>query len=334
MKYHFFIAGILFISQLSFAQSVKKPVSQTQKEETTRLKEIRSGGFRYINPLLDCYDLKSTGQKTIKIIKSKVEAYILNATMEKRATSVSFYYRDLNNGPWIGVNEDETYAPASLLKVPYLIAALKQAESDPYFLSRKVQFNFPNSYYTQNILDTFSLKQGSYYSIDELISAMIIYSDNNAKDLVVQNLTDENYKNVFNDLGIDINKYDRFDAPTDFMSAREYASFYRILYNATYLNKEMSEKALGLLLKTVFAEGLLSGIPKDIEVSNKFGERTFAYSNIKELHDCGIVYMPKNPYLICIMTKGIDFYNMKKVISDISKIVYTELNKQENTSNK
>lgn len=333
MKYHFLIAGILFISHLSFAQSVKKPVPQTHKEEPIRLKEIRSGGFRYINPLLDCYDLKSTGEKTIKTMETKVKEYISKVKTEKKATSVSFYYRDLNNGPWVGVNENELYAPASLLKVPYLIAALKQAESDSYFLNKKVQFNSSNSYYKQNIVDTFSLIKGNYYSIDELLYAMIVYSDNNAKDLVVQNLTDENYRSVFNDLGIDINKYDRFDAPSDFMSAKEYASFYRILYNATYLNKDMSEKALGLLLKTVFAEGLLSGIPKDIEVSNKFGERTFAYTNLKELHDCGIVYKPDNPYLICIMTKGIDFYSMKKVISDVSKIVYTELSSQDNIQN-
>jgi len=41
-----------------------------------------------------------------------------------------------------------------------------------------------------------------------------------------------------------------------------------------------------------------------------------------QLHDCGIVYYPQRPYVICVMTKGRDLDVLKNVIKGISEIVY------------
>ena len=74
---------------------------------------------------------------------------------------------------------------------------------------------------------------------------------------------------VFRDLDISV--------PSDyaqqyFISAKNYSLFFRVLYNATYLSREMSEKALGLLSKTVFRDGLTAKLPSSVVVSHKFGE--------------------------------------------------------------
>jgi hypothetical protein len=45
----------------------------------------------------------------------------------------------------------------------------------------------------------------------------------------------------------------------------------------------------------------------------------------RELHDCGIVYLPDNPYLLCVMTKGNDFAKMEKIIEEISRLSYERL---------
>ena len=44
--------------------------------------------------------------------------------------------------------------------------------------------------------------------------------------------------------------------------------------------------------------------------------------NIRQLHDCGIIYYPNNTYLLCIMTRGKDFKQLESVIAGISKTVY------------
>ncbi|MDO8560151.1 MAG: serine hydrolase [bacterium] len=58
------------------------------------------------------------------------------------------------------------------------------------------------------------------------------------------------------------------------MSVKDYASFFRILYNASYLNREQSERALGLMTKTRFRDGIIAGVPAGRPVAHKFGERT------------------------------------------------------------
>ncbi len=55
--------------------------------------------------------------------------------------TIGIYVRNLNNGPWFGINEDEKYSPASLMKVPILITFLKWIESDPNILTRKILVN-------------------------------------------------------------------------------------------------------------------------------------------------------------------------------------------------
>lgn len=65
-------------------------------------------------------------------------------------------------------------------------------------------------------------------------------------------------------------------------------------------------------------------MPASVKVAHKFGERLLEDST-RQLHDCGIVYYPENPYLICIMTHGNVYENLEKTIQDISKMVYKEV---------
>jgi beta-lactamase class A len=124
------------------------------------------------------------------------------------------------------------------------------------------------------------------------------------------------------------------DRDEDYISVQAYAGFYRILYNASYLSKEMSERALIYLSYEDFKEGILAGIPKGLPVASKFGERALGPNyEIKQLHEFGIVYYPGRPYLIGIMTRGRDFDKLKTVLRDISRLIYEEIDRQ-GTGNK
>jgi len=102
-----------------------------------------------------------------------------------------------------------------------------------------------------------------------------------------------------------------------------------MLYNASYLNKELSEKALQYLSEVDFKQGLVSGVPQGIVVAHKFGEKVFGSSaEIKQLHDCGIVYYPRHPYLLCVMTRGASFEYLDDTIRQISSLVYQEVDAQ------
>ena len=295
--------------------------------ETPKNFEIRAGGYgyRYINPLLECeIAADKTKWKELTPFKHKVQKLTDDKINSKKATHISVYFRDLNNGPYFGINENEEFSPASLLKVPLLITYLKLAEADPQLLGRKIKNDKKDDLNSiENIMGSKAIEKGKTYTIEELLYMMIVYSDNNAKDLVLGNI-DARLLNVpFIDLGIEIPGVRKQE---DFMSVKAYASFFRVLFNASYLNREMSEKALGYLTLVEFRKGLVAGVPSNVTVAHKFGERRIiGDKDVKELHDCGIIYYPNYPYLLCVMTRGSDFGDLIDNVKDISYRVYEEV---------
>lgn len=57
-----------------------------------------------------------------------------------------------------------------------------------------------------------------------------------------------------------------------------------------------------MLKDSEFRGGLVAGVPSNIMVAHKFGESKL--NNEKQFHDCGIVYFPKNQYLLCVMSRS------------------------------
>jgi beta-lactamase class A len=284
--------------------------------------ENRQNYGRFTNPLLECDLNYMSTHSTLIELEDELLNYIYRQKENDHHVHVSLYLRVLNNGEWIGINENEIYSPASLLKVPVLIAVLKKAETDAQFLSRKVDYKeLQEDLFTPNIKDS-SLQLGRSYTLEELARRMIVYSDNEAKSLLARVLGEEFLYKVSSDLGVNLRG---MDFTKDNLSVKKYSNFFRILYNATYLSKEMSEKALEIMSQSSFKKGIRAGLPDNIIVSNKFGERTFSDSQIRQLHDCGIVYLPGSPYLLCIMTRGSDIEQQSKIISQLSSIIYHKM---------
>lgn len=291
--------------------------------------EIRLGGYKYINPLLEC-EMDETQSAALQPLLFQLKQFI-GEKLSKKSSHVSVYFRDLNNGPWFGINENEDFSPASLLKVPLMMDYFKRAEKDPSLLSRKMVYDFQGGFNNSLFFPpSKSLTRGSTYAVSVLIRQMISYSDNDAFLFLISKSDKEFLNRTYLDLGIEVPGFRTAD---DFMSVRDYASFFRILFNASYLNKEMSEKALALLAATEFKKGLAAGLPENVVLAHKFGERLSIdpageVKNPMQFHDCGIVYYPKHPYLICVMTRGRNMEDLSRVVQEISSFVYQHVDEQ------
>jgi len=192
----------------------------------------------------------------------------------------------------------------------------KQATDDPAFLSRQFVWQEESLNNKEYFKAENELENNKTYSINEAVSYMIRYSDNNAANVLNYAVDTSTIVASFSELGIASPGEQNYA-----ISARTYGSFFRILYNSTFLNKEYSEKALRLLSETVFNKGLAAGLPPTVKIAHKFGERPVDAAT-KQLHDCGIVYYPNRPYLLCVMTRGKDFDKLASFIAEVSKIVY------------
>jgi beta-lactamase class A len=290
--------------------------------------EVHLGQEQFINPLLDCAENTGVRSPKAAALEEKVQSIIDRMKKNLEVEDVSVYYRDLNNGPIFGINEFAEFAGASLMKVPVMISYLKLAEGNPDLLKNKIVFD-PQKHVLQNysqMLDPPSpLIEGESYDISSLIGKMIIDSDNQASSMLLFDHPEIDIIRVLRDMGVKV--VIRND--TAFISVRDYASVFRILYNSTYLPRSLSSAALDILARSKFDDGLLAGVDRGVPVAHKFGERT--NEDVNQLHDCGIVYYPGRPYLLCIMTKGRKgFEPLLKTIVEISKVVFQETKSAQN----
>ena len=310
---------IVFLSLISLGFFIGKKSVEKNITKNTKKIEKHEIGYKYISPLLECESFNPLSYNYSELEKN-INKLIDSHVSKKEVDLISLYFRDLNNGPWIAINEENKFSPASLLKVPLMMAYFKLAENNKDLLNKKLIVENYKTEASPNILPQKSVKIGEEYTVEELINYMIKYSDNMAANTLLANISIKDTEDIYNDLGL---KIPGSDGVENYMSVTEYSSFFRILYNASYLNREMSEKALKLLTSSTFSQGIVAGLPKGTLVAHKFGERVF--EDKKQLHDCGIIYLNNGNFLLCVMTKGDDFEKIETTIADISKNVFNSI---------
>lgn len=304
-------------------------IQKHEQEVLAQAKSIREkgGNYQFINPLL-AYDLPESTEigEYIDLTKQLNDLIDLEKR-QKNVDQVSIYFRGAK-GRWVGINDYEKYYPASLLKVVVMIAYYQQAQSNPEVLNKELLFNsqIQNQVASSQFNVPSYLKLDNSYKVGDLIRDMIVDSDNGATFTLVAYLDNKVLNEVYSDLGLEVPD----NTGNYVISAKDYSLFFRILYNATYLNRGYSEKALDLLSQTNYNNGLVAGLPDQTLLSHKFGEHIVTDSKgvqtSVELHDCGIVYGKQN-LLLCVMTKGQQLPVLEKVIQEIAKLVYQEAEK-------
>lgn len=285
-----------------------------------------SDKYTFINPLIGGISAPSTDVGIYSDIRDQINSYLNSEIRKKSLYSYSFYFRDMNTGFWFGINENGNFSPSSLFKLPVAIAVYKQVENDPSFLKKQL-------IYTKEISDVNVTKQlnaestlvvGQQYSVNQLVEKMLTLSDNGAKNLLLSAI-DKKYLDQLLKL---VNFSNTVDTTTYDISSQKYANFLRILYGSSYVNEEHSEFILYLLAHSTFKDGIVAGLPTDVQVAHKFGVYEFPEKVdgkdvlTVQLHDCGVVYYGTNPYVFCLMTKGKDDDSLFRVISSVSKMTY------------
>ncbi len=279
-----------------------------------------------VNPLVGSASNPATDVGFYVDEKEEIVTFLEKQKRAKNLDEYSFYVRDLNSGFWFGKNEMNSYFPASLFKLPIAVAVYAQGEENPVFLKKRIVYTQELSaiFTTNNKKAETVLVVGKVYTIEELVEIMLINSDNAAKDTLLAFLDIRHLQAIFNIAHL----VDPTKSSTYEISSREYSLFLRVLYGSSFLNEEHSEILLRLLSSATFTQGLVSGVPQNIPVAHKYG----VFEAVKEvegkevtsqfLHDCGIVYHPNSPYVVCIMTKGKDEKTLSDIISQVSSILY------------
>jgi beta-lactamase class A len=277
--------------------------------------------YSLINPANRCTTAIEQGEWDYEPLRDELLMKKEEWKTKGQVSHISIYFRDLDHGPRFGIGEYDKFQPASLIKLPVLIAFLHEADRDPSILEKKLSYS-DELKVNENVDESWQTIQPNIeYSIRELLEKMIVYSDNYSYLLLTREMNSTpsiTAYYTFRDLGI----LRMMQAPNaDYISIQNYSNLFAVLYNTGYLSKDMSQLALELLSESTFKDGLVAGVPKNVRVAHKFGHRILADAD-SQLHDCGIVYHPDMAYLLCVMTSGPNMEAEQYAIAEVSRMVY------------
>lgn len=226
----------------------------------------------------------------------------LNDMMSTYDGDWSLYFEDLTSDERIVLNSHQVYS-ASLIKL-FVIQSVYKAISDG------------------------SLADSEY--IEELLSRMITYSDNNAWSTLASTLGGGSYMEGMARVTEDA-KSAGFEETGQFMqgerrnfnftSVSDCGEYLHRLINGEIVSQEYSGKILNLMKQQELIHKIPAGIPENVVTANKTGELEYLEG------DAAVVFAPAGTYILVIISQDMkDAETAQSQIKNLSAEVYNFLN--------
>ena len=227
----------------------------------------------------------------------------------------------------VSVNGATQHASASMIKLVVLAALLDKVAAGEIDLAAQVEVT------SSDIVSGTGTVQDDgpgTYELRELARRMIADSDNTATNVIVDLIGMDAVNEEASKLGLtgtvmarkmmDMVAADQ--GMRNRMTSDDAATILNLIASGKLVNEQMSELAMSFLLQQTINAGLTDAIPVGVQVAHKTGEL------IQAEHDGGIV-LAAHPYVLVVMTEGIDNYLGVSVIADVSRAVYVATNGSE-----
>ena len=255
-------------------------------------------------------------KKKIEKIISQVEGNVC----------INFYDLNKNNG--FSVNGDKKVLSASMIKLLILAELMKKIFENKFSLSDTVMMANFMKIGGDGVLK--ELNTGHHFTLKELATLMIIVSDNQATNILIDFLGMEN----INQLGKELDLKETFlgrkmmDAEArkkgydNYTCADDISLLLKLIYQEKLINKEASQLMLDILLRQQQGERLQRYLPSDIKIAHKCGD----LDNLE--NDGGIIWLGDRAYILVVLTNGMPNLQCKQTIGKISKFIYDKMEEQ------
>ena len=257
---------------------------------------------------------------SVKPMNEKIQQFIENSSY-KIHTIVQDYAKD---EVLVHIRSDEVFSSASVIKVPILIAILHHLQQKGGDLQQVLTIA------AENVVD-FSViteQQQTSATLYELLTWMIITSDNTATNECIDFLGTDALNRYFKEIGLNNTVVQRkmmdfkrqqlgFDNET---TAKDMQHLFKLIYDGKLLKQKWNEVAIDILCRQRSQESLKRYLVEPVKMAHKTG----GLDTVD--HDVGIVYTDVTDYFIGVfMTEVTDNEKAKQEIGHISKMVYEHL---------
>ena len=239
--------------------------------------------------------------------------------------SVCINFYDLNKNNVFSINGDKKVLSASTIKLLILAELMKKISENKFSLSDTIMIADSMKTGGDGVLK--ELNTGHHFTLKELATLMIIVSDNQATNILIDFL---GMKNI-NQLGREVDLKETFlgrkmmdiearkKGYDNYTCADDISLLLKLIYQEKLINKEASQLMLDILLRQQQGERLQRYLPSDIKIAHKCGD----LDNLE--NDGGIIWLGNKAYILVVLTNGMPNLQCKQTIGKISKFVYDKM---------
>jgi beta-lactamase class A len=215
---------------------------------------------------------------------------------------------DLTDGRTFLLNPDSVFAQASSIKVAVLAELYHQQQQSEQGIAGKAKLTDLYTVNARDIVDGSAIMAGLTPGVTrvtnrDLATFMVAVSDNSATNVLIDRLGMQNVNALLDSLGLHQTRLQRKmmdvkaaqEGRENISTPREMMSLFTALYQNKVLAKPLTDDYFKLL-GTPKASDIPRYIPEDVVCANKPGE----LEGVR--NDVGIVFVPKRPFLIVVMT--------------------------------
>lgn len=278
--------------------------------------------------------VSSLAPLAIERLKHKLDSLCLNYLDHDSILGIAVEYIDLKSNIGFDLFPQKRFIPASLLKIPILIAAFKLEEEKPGMLASHLSmYDVSDGYIDKNLPENegYPYSGKERFNLRDLLKIMTSYSDNRATVSIMEFLNHKSpgiIERVEKDLNASLPPAS--NTKTDIVAIGHFTTMLKSLFSCTYLSESHSREALAMLCSGRYGHGIKRGIPSHIPVAHKFGVRfNVSDSNPEfpvQLHEVGLIYHPTHPFLLSVMTKGVHIDPLRSALAEIARECYQEIN--------
>lgn len=225
----------------------------------------------------------------------------------------SFYFEYLPSGTSIKINQEVPMVGASLLKVPLIMNLFRAAEQGKIDLNQTLTIQEGDIDRRSGQL--WQKGAGAQITVREAARETIVQSDNTAVNMLIAASANDFdlFQQSIDELDINLSVENENQTT---LGAQAYSSVLKCLYLSCFLNYGDSQQIMDWLTEAQSPPRLRGGVPDDIKLAHKYGT-----SAGRSESDCGIVFVPKRPYIICMMVDAPP-EQANVIISDVSRKIY------------
>jgi beta-lactamase class A len=263
----------------------------------------------------------------MKALQEKIEARLKNA---KGTWSVAL--EDLNDGASLSLNGDELFYAASIIKVPIMAAGFAAAEEGVVRLGDRLPLRRDDIVDGSGVLQFMS--PGIKLPIYDLVTLMIIQSDNTATNMLIDLIGMEKIQAIMNGLGMErseihhklmIVQANRMNSNE--ITASDVTALLTRIARGECVSLHASEQMVRIMKQQQLSNGLIDSLPaKNNSIVGSLPDWEFAgkTGNVDGImHECALLYVHGRCVAITVLSKGCAEDDARGMIAQIGSDVYS-----------